>query len=309
MDYQFNNENKLRDFLLGNVSEDERATIEDRFLADEEFASQILVVEDELIESYLRNELTFSDKENFEKAFLAHPRRRERVLAVRGIIKAAKAEAIFKKEEKDSPSLLSSIFAFLRFENAFARYAFAFVALLFVLGGALLLLNRLNQKQDNQLANANTAQPTPQPSINPTLTPLPMPSPETSPTPSPSPVKIEPPEQTLATIILRPTIVRDPSQAQKLVLSSATKTARLQLNLERDDYKSYVVRITTVEGRSVWQGGPIYARKTGSGTKAVVVNLPTKLLSQDDYIIELSGVSEAGPIESFADYFFSVKRS
>ena len=53
-------------------------------------------------------------------------------------------------------------------------------------------------------------------------------------------------------MILRPTLLRDPKNATKFVLAPSIKQARIQLNLERDDYKSYVVRITTVEGNPVF---------------------------------------------------------
>lgn len=306
----FYNEETLRKFLLEDVSDELRDAIEDRFLEDEDFMAELLVVEDELIEDYLRGSISSREKEFFEKAILANPRRRERVVAMKGVIAAANAEAVSITPQivkEKSSSLWSSVFSFLRFENSLVRFAFAAIALLIVLGALFLVSRRFNEND----RIANIAKPTQTPHK---ITETPMPSPALSPTPkiesspqaSPTP-KLQSSESVLATVILRPTLLRDPNKATKISLESSVKQVRVQLNLEGDEYKSYVVRITTVEGRSVWQGGPLYAHATKSG-KAIVINLQAKILPSDDYIVELSGVSEAGPIESFADYFFSIKR-
>src|SRR6266550_672721 len=112
---------KLRDFLLGDLSESERAAIEERFLADEDFSAQVHVVEDELIESYLRQELSTRDQQRFAAAFLTQPRRRERVLMMKGVLAAVSAEAALKHAAAPSP--WASVMAFFRFGSAFAPYA------------------------------------------------------------------------------------------------------------------------------------------------------------------------------------------
>lgn len=303
----FYNEETLRKFLLGDVSDDMRDAIEDKFLADEEFSARLLVVEDETIESYLRHELSVREKELFKVAFLVNPRRRERVIALKCVIAAANAETGLKTAKQESPSLWTSVLAFLRFKDSFVRYGFAAIALLIVFGFAWFLVNR---NRDERLAEANTNQMQERTDATPKSSPIASPIPKNEPSPQPSTTPTPQQQQkisepTFATIVLRPTLLRDLNKSTKLILAPSIKQARIQLNLERDDYKSYVVRITTVEGKSVWQGGPLYTRKMKSG-KAIVINLPTKFLPDNDYIIELSGVSEAGPMESFADYFVSV---
>lgn len=313
----FNNKETLRKFLLEDVSDDLRDAIEDRFLADEDFAAVLLINEDELIEDYLSKMLSSHEKDLFEKAFLANPRRREKVLAMKGMIIAANAEASVinpKEVNKENTSLLNSIFAFLHFENSLVRYALVTASLLIIFGSAWFLISRFNQNKNDKVANANTIQLPDKKDIVQTPSPVLSPSPKadslTEPSPSPNTQPQTQPQQkaepTLATIVLHPVLLRDPNKAAKLVLSQSVKQVRLQLNLERNDYKSYVVRITNVKGNSIWQGGPLYMRKATG--KSIIINLPAKNLPTDDYIVELSGVSEAGPIESFADYFFSVTR-
>ena len=318
------NEEKLRNFLLGSLSEDERNAIEDRFLADEDFSAQLLVVEDELIEAYLKEQLSTSkERKAFERAFLAgSPRRRERVIAMKALIKAATAEANLIKTQlnkDESPSLWTTLFSFFRFEKAYIPYALAATAALIIfLGIAWLVVSRLNQNSNIQFAeNINGPQTTPTASTTSSPNeaqakqmppPVVVPSPNTSPTPQPNAQPRQPAGLTLATTILYPTLVRDSNAGiKKIVVPSSAKKIPLQLNLERNDYKSYIVRVTTADGHLVWQGGPVYARTKRTGA-SVFISPRARLFEPDDYIIELSGVSEAGPPESFANYFLKVRR-
>jgi hypothetical protein len=308
-------EEKLRGFLLGDLSEAERAAIEARFLADEDFSAQVHMVEDELIESYLRGELSAGDHQRFEAAFLTQPRRREHVLATKGLVAAANAEAALKAER--SPSFWASLLAPLRFQSALTRYAVA-AAVLFVLAfSALLLFSKLGPEQNGPLAQQTpglirppataSVSPDSSPDISrPQQTPSPAVTPVIRASPSPK-TEAQPAGPTVATVILRPTLVRDPSAANKVVVSSSVQRVRLQLNLERNDYRSYAVRITTVEGHLVWQAGSIDARTAGGAT-VLALSLPARLLASGDYIAEVSGVGDAGPPESLASYFFSITR-
>lgn len=310
------NEEELQGFLIGDLSESERAAIEERFLADEDFSAQVHVVEDELIESYLRRELSARDHQRFEAAFLTQPRRRERVLVMKGVLAAANAEAPLQAEQ--SPSLWAGLLASLRFRSAFARYAVAAGVLFVVAFGALLVFNKLGSKQNGPLAQRQPGpiQPGATASVSPHSSPdisRPQQTPSSAVTPVPRTNPSPTPEAQLAgpavaTIILRPTLVRDPGGANKVVVSSSVQKVRLQLNLERNDYKAYAIRITTVEGRLVWQRGSVKSHTTNAGT-SLSVFLPARLLATDDYLVEVSGVSDAGPPESLANYFFSVARA
>ena len=308
------NEEKLQRFLLGALSEAERAAIEARFLADADFSSQVQVSEDEMIERYLSGELSVEDHQRFEAAYLTQPRRRENVLAMKGVLAAANAEAGLRVEQ--SPSLWAGFLAPFRFQSAFTRYAVA-GAVLFVLAlGVLLLLNKFRPKQNGHLAQQTPGlvRPEARASVSPDSNadvsrPQQTPSPAVTPAPRVSPSRAPEAQSagaTLATIILRPTMVRDPVAANKVAVPSSIQRVRLQLHLERNDHRSYDVHITTVEGRLVWRGS-IGARTT-SGATYLALSLPARLLASGDYIVEVNGVAEPGPPESVASYFFSITR-
>ena len=296
-------EEQLRGFLLGDLSEAERAAIEARFLADSVFSSHVQVIEDELIEGYLRGELSARDHQKFEAVYLTQPRRRERVLAMKGVLAAANAEAALRVER--SPSLWTGFLAAFRFQSPFTRYAFA-GAMLFVLAlSALLLFNKLRPQQNGPVAQQTPGLIRPSDVSRPQQSPSPAvtQAPRVSPSPA---TEAQPAGATVATMILQPTLVRDPVAANKLVVSSSIQRVRLQLQLEGNEYRSYAVHITTVEGHQVWQGS--MGARTTSGTTYLALSLPARLLASGDYIVEVNGVGDSGPPESLASYFFSIIR-
>lgn len=86
-------ENLIRRYLLGELTEEERRRIEIRVFDDQGFAEsfpdQLSVVEDELIEDYVKGVLTLREKKRFEDHFLRTAERREKLAFVRSISRYA----------------------------------------------------------------------------------------------------------------------------------------------------------------------------------------------------------------------------
>src|SRR5262249_28077760 len=74
-------EKLIRLYLLGELTEDDRRRLETRVFDDEEFAARfpehLSLLEDELIEDYVKGALTPREKNHFEDHFLRAPQRRE----------------------------------------------------------------------------------------------------------------------------------------------------------------------------------------------------------------------------------------
>src|SRR4051812_3826365 len=69
----------ITSYLLGELSEDERSRLEERYFADAELSHEVQAVRDELVDAYVRGRLPQRERERFETYFMASPRRRERV--------------------------------------------------------------------------------------------------------------------------------------------------------------------------------------------------------------------------------------
>jgi anti-sigma factor RsiW len=72
-------------YLLGNLSEAEQSAFEKDYLADDQVFAELQLVETELIDLYVREELTTADSASFEQHYLNSPERRQRVEFARAL--------------------------------------------------------------------------------------------------------------------------------------------------------------------------------------------------------------------------------
>ena len=73
------NEKLISRYLLGELPEEQQVEIEDRAFSDKDYLATITTVENDLIDEYVRGELSAPDRQRFESRFLASAERRKRV--------------------------------------------------------------------------------------------------------------------------------------------------------------------------------------------------------------------------------------
>src|SRR5262245_46756820 len=78
-------ENLVVRYLLGQLPEEEQLRLEERAFSDQEYLQNVLAVERDLIDEYVRGELSGSERRQFEKLFLASPERRRKVEFARAL--------------------------------------------------------------------------------------------------------------------------------------------------------------------------------------------------------------------------------
>jgi hypothetical protein len=64
---------KVRDYLLGYLSDDEQEKIEERLMTEDELFEELEISKNELIEEYQAGELTPADRQRFGNGYLASP--------------------------------------------------------------------------------------------------------------------------------------------------------------------------------------------------------------------------------------------
>lgn len=70
------NGEKLRQYLLGNLTDDIRTAVETRLLNDDQLFEELLISENELVDEYFTERLTEREKRQFETHFIVGPERR-----------------------------------------------------------------------------------------------------------------------------------------------------------------------------------------------------------------------------------------
>jgi CHAT domain-containing protein len=138
------NENKIREYLLGRVSDETTLDeIEERLFTDEEFCSEVALAEDSIINDYVLGYLDEADAASFGATLRDNPERsfkleltralREKALAEKSAVNLAEKSTV-----KNAPSFLDSLKAFFRRP----KYAAAAAALIIAVVGLTIYLSR-----------------------------------------------------------------------------------------------------------------------------------------------------------------------
>jgi len=93
MNHELNNEETIRRFLLGEMTAAEQEEIEIRLLGNAEFQTVVEIAEFDLIDDYVRGNLTEVEADSFRRHFLNSSERRDRLETARAWLKTPEASA------------------------------------------------------------------------------------------------------------------------------------------------------------------------------------------------------------------------
>lgn len=102
MSQDLEQEYKLRQYLLGELGQEEQVLIEQRLFLESSYAQLVQAVEDDLVDDYLHDDLTASELEGFKSHFLTQPERR-------GDLRIAQALKQFLAAESFAPPVTGQI--------------------------------------------------------------------------------------------------------------------------------------------------------------------------------------------------------
>ena len=321
-----NNEKLIAQYLLGELPEEQQVEIEDRAFTDKDYLATITTVENDLIDEYVRGELSAADRQRFETRFLASAERRKRVEFAKALgTIVSEAPAPEKKVVQVEPrwSWRESLYAFLSGLNPAARVAFVAAMILLIVGAAWLfvetqrLRRQVNQLQAEKQSGQSLQQALEQErkrseELNARLNQEKQQREQTDESlrqltetqeaknPAPPPV--------IASLTLLPGLSRGGGQKPNLDLSNDARVVRLQVGIDPEEqYKSYAVELRTVAGRQVWNRENLAAR-TRRGSRAVGLTLPATVLKSGEYELRLRGLTEGGGSEDVGFYYFNVRK-
>jgi hypothetical protein len=282
---------RLVDYLLGALPGDETERLDELSITDDEFAGRLSVVENELVDEYVRGELPPATRGLFELVYLSSKERREKVLFAE-VFLSRKAGAITAKEESGS----------LRGWSVanFGRWQWATAALLLLAASGFLLYDNLRLR--SELARQTAATPA-APGRGQELQPLPSKQAERQPESPPSPGP-QPTLKTAAFVLLAQT--RGAGGVGTIRIPGGTDRVMLHLQLESDDFPVYeaIVR-DPATNQLVWRARALKSGARPEG-RTVSISLPRALLKAQHYTVELTGVSADGASTFAGSYAFRV---
>jgi hypothetical protein len=325
MKADLNSEKLIARYLLGELPEEQQVEIEDRAFSDKQYLASITTVENDLIDEYVRHELSETERRRFEERFLGSAERRKRVEFAKTLAGLAPIAEKTVVRSAVSWSWRESLYVFINGLNPVARFAVAAAVLLLVVAGAWLLTETLRlrsqltrmqaenhtrqterqaleqqveaeRRRNEELAARLNQEKQQREQTDESLRQLSEAGDATTP----------PPRPVVASLTLLPGISRGGGEKPKLALPANARLVRLQIGIDPEDqYKSFVVELRTVAGRQIWTHENLTARDR-HGSRAIALTLPATALKPGEYELKLSGVKAGGGTEDVGFYYFDV---
>jgi hypothetical protein len=266
----------LRDFLLGKVDDEERVRIESLFLTDPEAREKILVIEQELVEDYLEDSLTVSDREEFLSRYGQTAAQLQQLRITKAIKDWAVRENALGQTVSDELSIWSRLRARLRLKPAFV-IPIAVTAMIAIVVAGVWLNSRMKRAAlEQELAQLNT------------------------------PASLREVPEPMFSLNLSPVAVRS-TESQIVIKRPAAATAIVELHLpwiQTARYSTYHAEIRRVGGDESFTIPNL--QPENSGRYEIRLRFPARIINRGQYQVRLSGIDSGGAEGTSEEYTFIV---
>lgn len=279
----------LRKYLLGDLDEATREQIEEHLLCDDGFAERLSAAQDALIDDYVFDALSESERESFNRNFIINDERRQQILFARTMeIYVDEHDGAQPTPRADtrppSPSWRNPL-PFIRVHKALVGTS-AVVLLLLLLTPAM--LRRLGQLDQTALRREGRA------SIERRIA-------EVNKRPADQNTQALPASE----LALQSTLLREDGGLKRVTLADDTKLLTLKLAIPQAQHETYRALVLTVEGDELFAADGL-TPEVEAGVPTVRLNLPAEFLATDDYQIQLRRVAPDGVLTEVGRYSFRV---
>ena len=309
----------LRAYLFGQLAQDQTERLDELSVVDDEFAARLDTVESDLVDAYVREELSGETLAKFQTVYLSSARRRQKVAFAESLYslggkQLSQAATNRVAPAKPAPASWFGIFAFPRLALAGGLAMLLAIAALLV--DNLHLRNGMRQatvdraalqqreshlqaQLDNEHAsNARTASELEQ--VRKSLAQV-----DNGTTAKHAASQLSSLSGSVMTFVLAPQL-RGGTKMPLLSLSQGTTQVDFHLELETNDFPHYRVALKSLQDNKVlWHSSQLTAVTKGQSS-ALSTSVPAKFLQPQGYQLDLTGTPSGGEGELVASYVFRV---
>lgn len=273
-------ESALRQFLLGNVDEEERERLESLFVTDSVARERILAAEQDLIDDYLDGSLSSAEKQRFIERYADTPTQKRTLRIARTIKDWATAQGnVSRPVVPERRSLWNRLRdgIWLKPSVAIPIAASAMIAIIAV----SLWLNSRIERRNQQLAIQEEVV-----HLN-------------------DPNRLREVPQKMSSLELRPGSLRSTDAQNELVIGPDTEVAELRLLwIRKEQYPRYRAILKRVGGNDSVTISDLQAENDG---RVIRLRLPDQLFTRGNYKVELIGIQANGTNGDSDEYHFNVR--
>jgi len=324
-------------FLLGQLSDEERKAVEERFLTDDEYFAQLLVLEDSLVDDYVLGRLTGDQLKNAQLLFQSSAIGKREVKFTQNLVTSLKKaretkEQSAKQKTKPAPvtnrvvspksspwrqSQASMNLIATGFRSLPTVFSATLGLMILLLTGAAIYFIFQFQRQNRELLAQRIELERNFQDVREKLNQESQNSAELNQRLDLETEKRAQAEEALArsrnsgspsimSVLLLPSVFQRSSGAKTVSLNPGTNRLQLLLEISADNYPAYNVRIKTFDGQTIWSRDSIPAAQIKGGKLSLILN--SSLFPYNDYRIELLGQPDNGTGQLIADYAFKVRK-
>ncbi len=327
-------------YLLGAATDEECVEVEEHFLRDAEYLRQLLALECEMIDDYVRGEMPAAERRSCERRVLASPQGLQQVARARKLHsqldQIASEERVVSEEREPAPlivgarkSLWEKLRAWLFTPMPVLQYGMTAAALLLLLGGLWLLReSSLSRRQIAQLTAERESLRQSEKNLQEQLVTqhgegrqlssqlenekrqlaaersrnaqLQQETRQLLARSSSSPLA----EGDFVELALASGIERNSGEPRRLNIPVGMRLVRLQLELDPSiSHRSYRVELNTAGGTQVWSQGGLAAQRADWG-RFVTLLIPARALHAGEYELILRGLTDERRSEVAGYYYF-----
>jgi hypothetical protein len=298
-------ERMLVQYLLGKLPEEDAERLDELSVADDAIASRLDDVENGLVDAHVRGELAPEDEAPFRSHYLASPLRRAKVEFAQALATATGPLEVAEpvrdtRRPAETPTRIGGWFSApsfaLQWGLALAALAVAAVA------GYLFLQNRDLTAKIAGISAQQSALEAREKDLQAQLdAQTAVTQPPVTAKPSSGVEKTLP--AILASVLLMPQ-TRGSGQPIAVLVEKGSAAIPFELALETSGFARYQAALKDPNtNQTLWTSGTL-ALKRGGNLSTAVVDVPSKILRQQNYVIELTGFPASGVSDVAGSYVF-----
>jgi hypothetical protein len=332
LSHDFARDEQLVRYLLGQLPEEDSERLDALCLADDEIASRLQAVENDLVDRYASGTLAGPTLSQFQRVYLTSPRRLQKVRFAESLLqitqrpsvsaeaapKAAEAPNVQASSGQERPRTRGGRWFEQLAWPVNAGWGLAAATVLLVALGVLqyrttrlraelqvvqIEREALHQQArdlaqqlgDQRVASAEAARELEQ--VQGRLAEATRASAESS--------SASGPPQVLAAMLLQP-LMRSTGPVPALVVPPRARIAAFELQLEPADFRHYQVTLRDPATNAIAWRSPRLAPARSGPTRTVSLAVPVRVLKAQHYSFELSGLRDTGEGEPLAGYAFRI---
>ena len=288
-------------YLVGALPAEEADRLDELSIADDDFAWRLREVENDLVDSYVRAELSGETLARFKAFYMATAQRQQKVQFAQGLRQFQVANAP-RATIADKTSILRIPFwSTFPLSRIIPQFGISVAALAMMLIAGYLLVQNAHLRREARDARAQYE------SMDQRARKLEndLEQQRTAHTDAQKPPTVNIAQLKTVSLLLPPP-ARGLSSLKTVTIHPSTDLVVLLLTLESANFPGYKVIVKDpAANQVVWQSSELEANSVGD-SKAVSAGLPANLLKARNYIAEVAGLTDAGKQRIVGDYPFHV---